>query len=68
MDTLCFAAYAEIGHIANAIGVSGGDSIVHPALAFYTVSFFNVISIVGIFVVVYEMINSLNSCAFVDST
>ncbi|XP_034694674.1 transcription factor IIIB 90 kDa subunit isoform X2 [Vitis riparia] len=29
-------AYAEIGHIANAIGVSGGDSIIRPALAFYT--------------------------------
>ena len=36
----CVAAYAEIGHIANAIGVSGGDSIIRPALAFYTVSFF----------------------------
>lgn len=31
-------AYAEIGHIANAIGVSGGDSIIRPALAFYTIA------------------------------
>lgn len=36
----CAAAYAEMGFIANAIGISGGDSIIRPALAFYTVSFF----------------------------
>lgn len=68
MDNLCVAAYAEIDYIANAIGVSGGDSIVRPALALYTASFFNVVSIIDICVIVYEVINSLNSGAFVDST